>query len=167
MKAPSEPPFNHPPLLELVVPGLMLVGSLGYAWSLRGVTNGEMNLLLLRPLFVLVWVILLLVILREVIPAVRASRLWHERQAPDQRPWRERIAPGTQLGAGLVVLATLVFAFFGPGDGAIVYIASVFVYLAVTGYLLGDRTVPTLILRAACCTLGLYLVMGVVLDVRL
>ena len=46
---------DYPPLLNVGMPVLMLVVSGAYAWSLRDMVNPGMNLLLLKPLFVVIW----------------------------------------------------------------------------------------------------------------
>jgi hypothetical protein len=79
----------------------------------------------------------------------------------------ERFAPGTEAGAGLIVAATFAFAFFGPGSGRVQYVVSAFLYLLVAGYLIGDRKPLSLVVQAAIFSLGLYLIMGVLLGVRL
>lgn len=159
---------SYPPLLDLVVPGVMLVSSVAYAVSLRTIPNPDMNLLLLKPLFVVLWLLLALVILKSAIPAVRAHLARRRALAGTPPvPWRERLAPGTELGAMLVVAATFVYAFFGPGRGPVAYVAALFVYLLVAGYAMGDRQPLALLLRAGLCTLGIYLLMGVLLGVRL
>jgi hypothetical protein len=153
------------PVLAVLPPAIILVGSAAYAWSLTGVPNPEMNLLLLRPLLAAIWLLLLLVVVREVLPAFRRSG------APTSDAisavQAARFQPGTEGAAGLVVAATFVFSLVGVGGGAPRYLASLFAYLSVTGYLLGDRQLPMLTFRAALCAVGLYLVMGLVLGVRL
>ena len=72
--------------------------------------------------------------------------------------------PGTELGAGLVVAATFVFA-FALGHGSIVYVSSTFCYLLVAGYLIGDRDPYWLVSQAVLSAAGLYLIMGVLLGV--
>lgn len=158
---------DYPPLLNAAVPALMLIVSLAYAWSLRNIVNPEMNLLLLRPLFIAIWVLLLIVIVKDVVPSIRLHREWSRRAERGSIPWRARFAPGTEAGAGLVVFATLLFAFFGPGDGPLVYVACAFAYLAFVGYVIGERNRIWLILQAAVLSVGLYLVMGTLLGVRL
>jgi hypothetical protein len=158
---------DYPPILNAAVPALMLVVSIAYAWSLRGIVNAEMNLLLLRPLFVAVWVLLLIVIVKDVVPSIR---LHLERSRHAERrsiSWSERFAPGTEAGAGLVVFATLLFSIFGPGDGPRIYIACAFAYLALVGYVIGERNWVWLIPQAAILSIGLYLIMGWFLGVRL
>jgi hypothetical protein len=157
---------EYPPLLDLVVPAMMLVASLAYAWSLRDLVNPSMNLLLLKPLFVAIWALLVVVILKDVIPALRLHRA--STQAPaGGRSWRQHFAPGTEACAGLVVAATVAFSLVGTGNGAVVYLVSTFIYLLVAGYLIGDRSAVRLIAQAALCTAGLYFIMGVLLGVRL
>jgi hypothetical protein len=158
---------DYPPLLNVIMPVLMLVVSAVYAWSLRDMVNPGMNLLLLKPLFVAIWVLLLIVCVKDVLPSIRLHALWR-RTAPSIRPsWRERFAPGTEAGAGLIVAATFFFSLYGPGHGAIAYLAGTFLYLMVVGYLIGDRQPVKLITQAALCAGVLYLLMGVALGVRL
>jgi hypothetical protein len=107
---------DYPPILNAAVPALMLVVSLAYAWSLRDIVNPQMNLLLLRPLFVVIWVLLLIVIVKDVVPSIRLHREWSKQATQRSVSWQERFAPGTEAGAGLVVLATFLFSIFGPGD---------------------------------------------------
>jgi hypothetical protein len=159
---------DYPPLLDLAVPAVILVSSAAYAWSVRGIPNPEGNLLFLRPLFVAIWAFLLIVLIKDLIPSLRMHGAW--RQAVANRaakPWRERFAPGTEAGAGLVVAATFAFSLHGPGDGPIPYVVSAFLYLVVAGYLIGDRTPVRLLTQAAILSTGLYFIMGFVLGVRL
>src|SRR5690606_30075569 len=100
------------------------VGSAAYAWSLQGIVNDEMNLLLLRPLFVVIWLLLAAVVFREVVPAIRRQLAWNQRSTKQASSWRERFAPGTELGAGLMVAATFGFSMIGPGDGPVIYLVS-------------------------------------------
>ena len=162
----GEPP-DYPPLLNVVMPVLMLVVSAAYAWSLRDMVNPGMNLLLLKPLLVAIWVLLLIVFVKDVVPSVRLHAVWRQTAARNRIPWRERCAPGTEAGAGLIVAATFFFSLYGPGHGRVAYLAGTFVYLMVVGYLIGDRQPVRLILQAALCAIGLYLLMGVALGVRL
>ena len=157
---------DYPPLLDLAVPVVILVSSVAYAWSLRDVTNPKGNLLFLKPLFVMIWALLLVVIIKDLIPALKLHGEWRKAVA-GRPPWRERFAPGTEAGAGLVVAATFAFAVHGPGDGPISYVVSAFLYLIVAGYLIGDRKPVRLIAQAAILSAGLYLIMGYVLGVRL
>ena len=158
---------DYPPLLNVVMPVLMLVVSGAYAWSLRDMVNPGMNLLLLKPLFVAIWALLLIVLVKDVIPSVRLHALWRM-TAPRIRPtWRARVAPGTEAGAGLIVAATFLFSLYGPGHGAVAYLAGTFIYLMVVGYLIGDRHPVKLIAQAGLCAAALYLLMGVALGVRL
>jgi len=158
---------DYPPLLNIALPALILIISIAYAWSLRDIVNPGMNLLLLKPLFVAIWVLLAAVIVKDVIPSIRLHREWARSRPTERRSLREQFAPGTEMGAGLVVAATFAFALFGPGLGRTVYIASSFAYLLVAGYLIGDRQPLWLIGQAALLSIGLYLVMGVVLAVPL
>jgi hypothetical protein len=158
---------DYPPILNAAVPALMLVVSLAYAWSLRDIVNPQMNLLLLRPLLVVIWVLLLIVIVKDVVPSIRLHREWSKQAAQRSVSWQERFAPGTEAGAGLVVLATFLFSIFGPGDGRWIYITSAFLYLAFVGYVIGERNWLWLILQAAFLSVGLYLLMGWFLGVRL
>jgi hypothetical protein len=158
---------DYPPLLNAAVPALMLIVSVAYAWSLRDIVNAQMNLLLLRPLFVAIWVLLLIVIVKDVVPSIRLHREWSRSAVRRSISWQERFAPGTEAGAGLVALATLLFAFFGPGDGPSIYIACAFLYLVFVGYVIGERNRFWLILQAAVLSIGLYLIMGTFLGVRL
>lgn len=156
---------EYPPLLNLAVPAILVVMSCAYAWSLRGITNPEMNLLLLKPLFIVIFVLLLALVVTDIVPSIRAFRT---RTRPGAAvPWNERFARGTEPGAGLIVAATLLFSFFGPGDGPVAYVISAFIYLLVVGYLIGDRRPSRLILQAGILAAGLYSVMGVLLGVRL
>lgn len=159
--------LDYPPLLNAVVPTLILVLSVAYAWSLRDVPNPDMNLLLLRPLLVITWILLGVVILRDVVPSIRLHGRWLMDASRHRFGWGDLLSPGTEANAALVVAATFGLALFGPGDGPIVYIVSVFAYLLVTGYILNDRHIGKLALQAALGTAGLYLVMGVALGVRL
>lgn len=159
---------DYPPLLDLAVPVVILVASAAYAWSLRDVTNPKGNLLFLKPLFVAIWALLLVVIIKDLIPALKLHGEWRKAVAGrPHKPWRKRFAPGTEAGAGLVVAATFAFAVHGPGDGPISYVVSAFLYLTVAGYLIGDRKPVRLIAQAAILSTGLYLIMGYVLGVRL
>jgi len=159
---------DYPPLLDLAVPVVVLVSSAAYAWSLRDVPNPNGNLLFLKPLFVAIWALLLVVIIKDLIPALKLHGEWRKAVASRAyKPWRERFAPGTEAGAGLVVAATFAFALHGPGDGPISYVVSAFLYLVVAGYLIGDRKPVRLIAQAAILSTGLYLIMGYVLGVRL
>jgi hypothetical protein len=158
---------DYPPLLNVALPALILIISIVYAWSLRDIFKPEMNLLMLGPLLVAIWVLLLIVIVKDVIPSVRLQKSWALAAAGHRKPWRERFAPGTEAGAGLVVAATFAFALHGPGDGPISYVVSAFLYLVVAGYLIGDRKPVRLIAQAAILSSGLYLIMGFLLGVRL
>ena len=158
---------DYPPLLNVALPALILVISIAYAWSLRDIFNPEMNLLLLRPLFVAIWILLAVVIVKDVVPSIRLHREWMKHRVRQHKSFSERFAPGTELGAGLVVAATFAFAYFGPGNGSRVYVVSAFLYLAVAGYLIGDRQPIWLIGQAAILSAGLYIVMGVILGVPL
>lgn len=158
---------DYPPLLNAAVPVLMLVVSVAYAWSLRDIVNAENNLLLLRPLFLAIWALLLVVIVKDVVPSIRLHREWSRGAVRRSISWQERFAPGTEAGAGLVVIATFLFAVFGPGDGRSVYIACAFLYLAFVGYVIGERNWFWLLLQAAILSVGLYLIMGTLLGVRL
>jgi hypothetical protein len=158
---------DYPPLLNAVMPVLMLAVSAAYAWSLRDMVNPGMNLLLLKPLFVGIWVLLLIVSVKDVVPSIRLHALWRMTAPRTRQVWRERFAPGTEAGAGLIVAATFLFSLYGPGHGAVAYLAGTFIYLMVVGYLIGDRQPARLIIQAALCAVGLYLLMGVALGVRL
>jgi uncharacterized membrane protein len=158
---------DFPPLLNVIVPAVILVVSVAYAWSLRDIVNARMNLLFLKPVFVVIWGLVLIVVVRDVIPSIRQHAQWRERSSQRSATWRERFASGTEAGAGLVVLATFVFAVFGPGNGPTQYLVSTFLYLLVVGYLIGDRHPVKLIAQAAILATGLYLLMGVALGVRL
>ena len=165
---PSAEVWEYPPLLNVIVPAMILVVSGAYAWSLRTIVNPEMNLLLLKPLFLVIWVLLVVVVIVDTIPSIRRHRAWLQataRQSPGH--WHETFGPRSEATAGLVVVATLAFSFFGPGRGAAYYLASLFVYLCVAGYLIGDRKLPRLIIGSALCSAGLYVVMGLLLGVRL
>jgi uncharacterized membrane protein len=157
---------DYPPLLDAVFPALVLIGSSAYAVSLIGITNEEMNLLLLKPLLVVVWLLLAIVVVREIIPAIRRQRVWSAAR-PARQSLGESLAPGSEFGAGLVVLLTLAFALVGPGDGPPVYVTGLFIYLTLCGWLLGERQWLRLLLTSALCAGGLYAVMGLVLKVRL
>jgi hypothetical protein len=159
--------LDYPPLLNAITPAIILIVSAAYAWSLRNMVNADMNLLLLRPLFVAIWGLLLVVLIKDTLPSIRLHGAWMKASARTSRPWHVRFAPGTEAGAGLVVAATFVFSLFGPGDGPFVYLASLFIYLTVAGYLIGDRKPVRLVMQAALCAIGLYLVMAVILGVRL
>lgn len=159
--------LDYPPLLNAVMPALILIVSTVYAYSLRGMVNADMNLLLLRPLFVAIWALLLIVLIKDVIPSIRLHQAWRARAPQSRKAWRERFAPGTEAGASLIVAATFFFSLYGPGHGAIVYLVSTFVYLMVVGYLIGDRQPVKLVTQAALCAGGLYFLMGVALGVRL
>jgi len=156
---------DYPPLLDLAVPLLILVSSGLYAWSLRDIGNPETNLLLLKPLFIAIWSLLAGILLKDLVPTLRAQREW-SRTAGPRRPLAARFAPGTELGAGLVVAATFAFA-FGPGHGPAVYLVTAFLYLLVVGYLIGDRNIVWLVGQAVLLSAGLYLIMGVLLGVGL
>jgi hypothetical protein len=158
---------DYPPLLNVVLPALVLVIPVAYAWSLRGIFNAEMNLLLLKPLLVAIWVLLAIIIIKDVVPSIRLHREWMKHRVRQHKSLSERFAPGTEMGAGLVVAATFAFAFFGPGNGTRAYLVSAFLYLAVAGYLIGDRQPIWLIVQAALLSAGLYVVMGVILSVPL
>jgi hypothetical protein len=159
--------LDYPPLLNVVMPVLMLVVSGAYAWSLRDMVNPGMNLLLLKPLFVVIWALLLIVLLKDVVPSIRLHALWRT-IAPATRPsWSQRFAPGTESGAGLIVAATFLFSLYGPGHGAVAYLVGTFIYLMVVGYLIGDRHPVKLTMQAGMCAATLYLLMGVALGVRL
>ena len=157
---------NYPPLLNAVVPMMMLIASGAYAWSLRDVINPEENLLLLKPLFIAIWILLIVVLFNDVVPSIRRHSIWAA-TAPPPKSLRERFAPGTEGGAGLIVAATFAFAFFGPGSGPVQYVASAFIYLMIAGYLIGERKPLLLIGQAAIFSVGLYLIMGALLGVRL
>lgn len=154
-----------PPLLNLAVPAIMLCVTVAYAWSLRGIVNAQMNLLLLKPVLFVFWVLLGVIIVKDVVPSIRLQMAG--RPAAPARSRTVWLEPRSEAAAGFVVLATLGFAFTGPGHGPIVYLASLFAYLGVAGYLIGDRKLPKLILVAALCSVGLYVVMGLLLGVRL
>jgi len=158
---------DYPPLLNAVTPLVILFISAAYAWSLRDVVAPEMNLLLLKPLFIAIWGLLAVVIIKDVVPSIRLHAAWSKIASERRIPWRERFSPGTEAGAGLIVAATFAFAFFGPGHGPAIYVVSAFIYLAVVGYLIGDRNPVKLIAQAAIFSTGLYLIMGVLLGVRL
>jgi hypothetical protein len=158
---------DYPPLLNVVLPALILVISVAYAWSLHDIFNAEMNLLLLKPLFVVIWVLLAVVIAKDVLPSIRLHREWMKHRVRRHISLGERFAPGTEMGAGLVVAATFAFALFGPGNGTRAYLVSAFLYLAVAGYLIGDRQPIWLIGQAALLSTGLYVVMGIILGVPL
>ena len=164
---PETDPADYPPLLNVVMPVIILFVSAAYAWSLRDMVNPGMNLLLLKPLFLAVWALLAIVFVKDVIPSIRLHRAWSMAASRSSISWRERFAPGTEAGAGLVVAATFAFSLYGPGDGPIAYLVSTFVYLMVAGYLIGDRKPLRLIAQAAICATGLYLIMGLALGVRL
>jgi uncharacterized membrane protein len=163
--SPGSERFDYPPILNAIVPLIMLIASGAYAWSLRAVVNPEMNLLLLKPLFAAIWLFLLVVLVDDVIPSIRLQAAWRaSAQAP--APFRERFAPGTEANARLVVLATFAFACVGVGNGWLQYVVSAFIYLLVTGYLIGDRRPVTLVFQAIAFSIGLYLVLGTLLGVR-
>jgi hypothetical protein len=164
-----EQEFDYPPLLNALVPMVILITSAVYAWSLRNVVNIDMNLLLLKPLFIAIWGFLLIIIVNDVVPVPRQQREWRRRKsrAGIGVPWQARFAPGTEAGAALVVAATFVFTFFGPGDGAATYLVSAFIYLTFVGYVIGDRNPIWLFGQAAVLAAGLYFIMGVLLGVRL
>jgi hypothetical protein len=157
---------DYTPLLDAAVPALILISSVAYAWSLRDIPSPELNLLFLKPLFVVIWGILLIVVVREVIPALLRYGEWR-RASVGSASWREWFAPGTEGQAALVVAATFAFSLHGPGDGPVAYLVSAFLYLMVVGYLIGDRQPLRLIAQAAILSIGLYLIMGVALGVRL
>lgn len=158
---------EYPPLLNAVIPLIILVTTIAYAWSLRNIVNFDMNLLLLKPLLIAIWGFLLLVIVKDVFPAPREQKSWSASRVRRGVPWQARFAPGTEAAAGLVVAATFLFTFFGPGDGAVAYLVSAFVYLTFVGYVIGDRNPIWLIGQAAALAGGLYFIMGVLLGVRL
>jgi hypothetical protein len=162
---PASDRQDCPPLLDLAVPLLILMTSGLYAWSLRDMANPESNLLLLKPLFIAIWLLLAGILLKGLVPTLRAQRVW-SRAAGPRRPLANRFAPGTELGAGLVVAATFAFA-FGPGHGPVIYLISAFLYLLAVGYLIGDRKPFWLIGQAALLSAGLYLIMGILLGVSL
>lgn len=162
---PASERQDYPPLLELVVPLLILVSSGLYAWSLRDIGNPETNLLLLKPLFIAIWLFLAGILVKGLVPLLRAQREW-SRTAGPRRPLAMRFAPGTEAGAGLVVAVTFAFA-FGPGHGPVVYLITAFLYLLLVGYLIGDRNTVWLIGQAALLSAGLYFIMGVLLGVDL
>jgi hypothetical protein len=158
---------DYPPLLNVAVPVLILITSTAYAWSLRDLVNPGMNLLLLKPLFLAIWALLLVVFVKDVLPSIRLHKEWKARPAGRALSWRQRFAPGTEAAAGLVVAATFVLSLFGTGNGPAVYLVTTFIYLLVVGYLIGDRKPVRLIAQAAICCAGIYLIMGVLLGVRL
>jgi hypothetical protein len=150
------------PALEAVVPLVMLVVSVAYAWSLRNVPEPHLNLLFLRPLFALLWVLLLIVLTRETIPSLRAP--W-SRTSEGRKPAAERFASGTEGSAFLVVVATLIYAFVSVyGDE--IYIASTLVYLVVTSILIGERRPVRIIAQSVLGTAGIYGIMVGLLGVR-
>lgn len=158
---------EHPPFLDAAVPAIMLIASGAYAWSLRDIVNADLNLLFLKPLFIAIWGFLLLVVVKEVIPSVRRQGEWNRKFAGASWTWRERFAPGTEGGAGLIVAATFAFSLHGPGRGPVSYIVSAFLYLAVVGYLIGDRQPFRLIAQAAVLSASLYFIMGFLLGAHL
>ena len=159
------PDRDYHPLLDLVLPLVILVASVTYAWSLRNIVDPELNLLFLRPVFAIIWVLLLFVGFRDVWPVLRALLAGELRRPPSQVPWRRRFRPGTEGGAALVVIATLIYAFVAM-QGDWVFIASTFVYLAGASYLVGERNPIALLAQGVLGTAGIYLIMGVALGVR-
>lgn len=143
-----------------------------FSWSLsstpgvlRGIQDPELNLLLLRPVFAIIWVLLLFVVVRDVWPVLRALTADKIEQAAPPVPLRKRFRPGTEGGAGLVVIATLIYgAVAMNGDG--VFLASTAIYLAVAAYLVGERKPVAILAQAVLGTAGIYIIMGVLLGVR-
>jgi hypothetical protein len=159
------PDRGYHPLLDLVMPAVILVTSVAYAWSLRDIVDPELNLLFLRPVFAILWALLLIVGARDVWPILSAWLAGDLRRAPSPIPWHQRFRPGTEGGAGLVVAATLVYAVVAL-QGDVIFIASTCAYLAGASYLVGERRPLALLAQAGLGTAGIYLVMGVILGVR-
>lgn len=152
--------YQHP-VLDLIVPLVILASSLGYAWSLRRIADPELNLLFLRPVFVILWVLLGIVVVRDLWPRLRAHT-GGGGYAP--RP-RLSIMPGSEGGAGLVVLATLIYAVAAMHSEA-VFLASTCVYLIAASWLIGERSIVRMLAQGLFGTGGIYLVMFVILGLR-
>jgi hypothetical protein len=172
MDQPLKEPGRHEipyrgyhPLLDLVMPVVILVSSVAYAWSLRDIVDPELNLLFLRPVFAIMWVLLLMVGVRDVWPVLRAWFAGELRSASSPTPWRQRFRPGTEGGASLVVAATLVYAVVAL-QGDVVFIISTAAYIVTASYLVGERRPIALLAQGGLGTAAIYLIMGVMLGVR-
>ena len=168
IKGPSKrdvPDKGYHPLLDLVMPVVILVSSAAYAWSLRDIVDPELNLLFLRPVFAILWVLLLMVGIQDVWPVLRALFSGELGRASSPTPWRQRFRPGTEGGAGLVVVATLVYAVVAL-QGDVVFVVSTAAYLATASYLVGERRPIALLAQGGLGTAAIYLIMGVMLGVR-
>lgn len=156
---------DYHPALDLVVPMVMLVTSVAYAWSLRNIADPELNLLFLKPIFAIIWVFLLLVGVSYVIPTLRLLAAGTRKTGVPAVPLRRRFGPGTEGGAGLVVIATFVYALVAL-NGTEVFIASTCIYLMLSAWLIGERRPLPILAQGLLGTGGIYLVMGVLLGVK-
>jgi hypothetical protein len=161
----SAPEGGYHPLLDLIVPAMILILSVAYAFSLRNIVDPELNLVFLRPIFAIIWVLLVIVGVRDVWPILRALFRGQIRRSTSKVPLRGRFRPGTEGGAALVVVATFIYALVAL-QGDWVFIVSTFIYLVVASYLIGERKPIALLAQGVLGTAGIYLVMGVLLGVR-
>lgn len=161
-RAETTPPaeYQHP-ALDLIVPLVILVSSLAYAWSVRRIADPELNLLFLRPVFVILWVLLGIVAVRDLWPRLRA----HAAGRPTAPEARLSIKPGSEGGAGLVVLATLIYAIVAMHSEA-AFLASTSIYLIAASWLIGERSIVRMLAQGVLGTIGIYLVMFVMLGLR-
>ena len=178
---PSEPAHQaeaggreYHPALDWIVPVVILVTSVAYAWSLRNIADPELNLLFMKPVFAIVWVFLLLVVVRDLIPSLRGlGRSVRAAPVPTKTSaepasaisWHERFRPGTEGGAFLVVVATLVYALVAL-NGTVVFLTSTCIYLMLSAWLIGERHPLAMLAHGVLGTGSIYLVMGVMLGVR-
>lgn len=156
---------DYHPALDLVMPLLILVVSVGYAWSLWGIVEPELNLLLLRPIFAIIWVLLMFVAVTDVGPAIAAWARGEGRRTGARPALAEQFKPGTEGCAGLVVAATLVYGAVAT-NGPVVFIISTAVYLSVAAWIVGERRPLAVAGQGLLGTALIYLVMGVMLGVR-
>lgn len=79
MSQPSSGPESHTyssfeVFEQCLVPGIILVSTVVYAWGVRDIAKPNENLLLLRPVLLVIWVLLAIVIVRFVVQPVIALR---------------------------------------------------------------------------------------------
>lgn len=153
--------------LEFLVPIIMLAVSVAYAIELKDIARPELNLLLLQPMAIIFWALLITVGWLFLLPLLKrrsAPPPAEPIQTHSPSGWRERLAEDSALRPRLLTVFLIIYALVVFHSN---YVVSTFCFLALTGFLLGQRTLLGLGALAVFGTAVLYATATYILDIRL
>lgn len=154
-----------PVWLEIFVPGAILVCIAVYMWDLSDIPRPEKNLLMLRPVLLVLLSLLALIGWKFVLPA---SKSWWG--APGVGPQHAAGGWGESVGSTLRRRSTLLMLLLIGYAVAVFttnYVASTVVFVAATSWLMGWRSKILVPLLAVATALVLFLTATQILHIRM